>query len=163
MADCSLYDTWQVWCQIFDLHVWIKVPYMFHFTMMGNLLQSVSHLHLFHYYISRNIAVKCHLQVMQVTDISFILSSKNVAPKCELQLYMGNLRLSHDYFYSDSSPAKLPLISYPFFPPPFYCALILVPCFLIFNHCFPCLPHSSMLKTKTMGWYLSTKLYDNPF
>jgi hypothetical protein len=115
------------------------------------------------YYRSRNIAVKCNLQVMQVTDILIIFSSKNVGPKSELQLYMGNLRLSQDYFYSYSSPAKLPLVSYPFFPPPFYCALILVLYFLIFNHCLPCLPDSSMLKTETMGCYSSTKLYDNPF
>jgi hypothetical protein len=115
------------------------------------------------YYRSRNIPVKHNLQVMQVTDISFIFSSKNVTPKCKLQLYMGILRLLQDYLYSHSSPAKLPLVSYPFFLPPFYCALILVPCFLIFNHCFPCLPHSSMLKTETMGSYLSTKVYDNPF
>ena len=107
--------------------------------------------------------MKCNLQVMKVTDISFIISSKNEAPKCELQLYMGNLRLSQDYFYSDSFPAKLPLVSSPYFPTPVYCALIFVLYFLIFNHCFPCLPDSSMLKTETMGWYLSTKLYDNPF
>jgi len=47
MADCSLYDTSQVWSQIFDFHVWIKIPYMFHFTMI-TVCFSVSHLQLFH-------------------------------------------------------------------------------------------------------------------
>jgi hypothetical protein len=44
---------------------------------------------------------------------SFVFSSKNVTPKCQLQLYMGNLRLSQDYFYSDSSLPKLPPIVFP--------------------------------------------------